>query len=108
MDHWKRRTLWIIRSGGTEVGYLDLADEDDHLLIGNIIIHPSHQRRGLGTAVLLELLDKLDNKPARLQVFRDNPARSLYERLGFRVIATTAHHHRMERSADHVPGDRHT
>jgi ribosomal protein S18 acetylase RimI-like enzyme len=33
--------------------------------------------------------------PVRLRVLRTNPARELYERLGFRIYGTTETHHLM-------------
>jgi ribosomal protein S18 acetylase RimI-like enzyme len=60
------------------------ADGTTHVV--DIAVHPRHQGRGIGTAALRAVLDEAGG-PARLTVRRDNPARRLYERLGFVVVA---------------------
>jgi ribosomal protein S18 acetylase RimI-like enzyme len=52
----------------------------------DVAVHPRHRGHGLGTAALRAVLDEADG-PVRLVVRRDNPARRLYERLGFRPVA---------------------
>jgi ribosomal protein S18 acetylase RimI-like enzyme len=50
---------------------------------------PAHRGRGIGTALLAELMDRARERrlPAlSLSVERDNPAARLYERAGFRTI----------------------
>jgi ribosomal protein S18 acetylase RimI-like enzyme len=65
---------------------------------------PSHQGAGLGTLLLYSLLGEADaaRAPIRLRVLRTNPARRLYERLGFAVAGESATHFLMERT----PGTR--
>jgi GNAT superfamily N-acetyltransferase len=50
------------------------------------------ENQGLGTAIIKHLLRQASqqNMPASLQVLEVNPARQLYERLGFRAIGETA------------------
>jgi ribosomal protein S18 acetylase RimI-like enzyme len=57
-----------------------------------------HRGRGIGTAALRMLLGEAARagKPVRLHVERTNPARHLYERLGFRWIADEGIHWLME------------
>jgi RimJ/RimL family protein N-acetyltransferase len=45
------------------------------------------QRQGIGTSVIQQVLDEArrSGKPVALQVLKVNPARRLYERLGFSV-----------------------
>ncbi|KPN97726.1 GNAT family N-acetyltransferase [Lysinibacillus sp. ZYM-1] len=80
----------IIAVGEQYVGRL-LADElsDYHHLI-DISILPSYQGKGIGTFLIAQLLQKAreGNKPVILQVFHTNPARNLYERLGFQVASS--------------------
>jgi len=80
----------IIAVGEQYVGRL-LADElsDYHHLI-DISILPSYQGKGIGTFLITQLLQKAreGNKPVILQVFHTNPARNLYERLGFQVASS--------------------
>jgi ribosomal protein S18 acetylase RimI-like enzyme len=81
-----RNTIEIISSGGIDVGACHWRLEDDHVYIELLEVHPDHQNRGIGTAVLSKQLARSD-WPAtiRLSTRQGNPARHLYERLGFRV-----------------------
>jgi ribosomal protein S18 acetylase RimI-like enzyme len=50
--------------------------------------------RGLGGAIVRSIVEDATRRrsPVRLQVLRPNPARRLYERLGFRVVGETVTH----------------
>ena len=65
--------------------------------IGNIAIDPVMQGQGLGSALLCAILAGAAREaiPVRLQVLRVNPARHLYERLGFVVEGETPTHFQM-------------
>lgn len=78
-------------------GYIACARTPSEIALHNIMISPGYQNRGLGTAVLRELLAeaRAKNIPVRLQVLRVNPARHLYERLGFTLQEETATHYRL-------------
>jgi ribosomal protein S18 acetylase RimI-like enzyme len=59
----------------------------------SLAVDPGHRGRGVGTALLRELLHQArDRGLARLSlsVERDNPSRRLYERLGFETIDPAA------------------
>jgi ribosomal protein S18 acetylase RimI-like enzyme len=77
--------VWIIESADQLIGVLDYTFHEDHLDLSRITIHPDHQNRGVGTAVITDLLNEADRRgvPTMLQVFDINPALHLYERLGF-------------------------
>jgi GNAT superfamily N-acetyltransferase len=55
-----RRVLrWVVRGGDGLTGHvvLVLPDLDNqHLALSNVVVHPDHRRRGLGTALLREAL----------------------------------------------------
>jgi ribosomal protein S18 acetylase RimI-like enzyme len=74
----------IIVVDGTPVGAL-MVSEQDVITLADISVHPEHQRRGIGTGVLRDLLDRAQacGKDVILHVDHCNPARSLYERLAF-------------------------
>ena len=60
---------------------------------------PAVQGLGIGTYCLERLIATADESrlPIRLQVFRTNPARALYTRLGFETVSRTESHATMER-----------
>ena len=86
----------LIERGGAPVGRLYLAEQDAMLLIVDIALLPAARGTGLGTAILTDLL-AAETRPVQLQVLRMNPARRLYERLGFRQVEEQAFRIRMVR-----------
>ena len=72
---------------GELVGYLVCSRYDTVWHLMNVSVEPEEQRMGVATALLLELLEQIDDHEARLtlEVRRSNaPAIALYERFGFR------------------------
>jgi GNAT superfamily N-acetyltransferase len=74
---------------GEPAGRLYVARWKEELRIIDIALLPEYRRRGIGTAVLAHLTAEAAGKalPLRIHVERFNPARALYERLGFRPVA---------------------
>jgi len=86
---------------GTAIGVLDVSDEGDHLYLGRIEILPEAQGRGIGSALIRDLVGR--GRPVRLHVFTNNArARLLYERLGFTVDRDAE---REGRLSMHHPGE---
>ena len=92
----------IVQLDGGDVGVLCLEREEDGFLLANIEILPPHQNRGLGTRIIEDILAsaRRDCLPVRLQVLKANPARRLYERLGFVVTGETDTHYLMRYSPE--------
>lgn len=86
---------FIITLGGKDIGFYNGITSDDKYEIGNICIIPEYQSRGIGTAILRELLSKNVDKEISLQYFKCNPVGKLYERLGFKLAGETAYHYQM-------------
>ncbi len=83
-------------------GWDDAAQEtyfraNSEVSVAVIEILPQHQRRGLGSAVVKDIVSEAKSRglPVTLQVLKVNPARKLYERLGFRIVGETETHYRM-------------
>jgi len=78
----------IIVADGEDVGVVQVCDEADHLYLSRVEVLPAWQGRGVGSGVIraLQALARAQGRPVRLHVFDINPARRLYERLGFRVV----------------------
>jgi ribosomal protein S18 acetylase RimI-like enzyme len=73
-------------NAGIPIGALDVRDEADHAYLSRIELLPGYQDRGIGSAVIRDLL--AEGREVRLHVFAVHVrARRLYERLGFRVEA---------------------
>jgi GNAT superfamily N-acetyltransferase len=80
------RSVWLALDG-TDVGWLQAITQDDELFVAQMFVDSPFQRRGIGTEVMKRLIGEANefDLAVRLNVVRINPARRLYERLGFRV-----------------------
>jgi len=77
-------TMVII--AGRRAGYISVKQTPDSIYIDNIQISPAWQGHGIGSDILKRILDGSDKKSVRLATFDDNPAKRLYERMGFSVV----------------------
>lgn len=84
----------IITLDGRDIGMIATQERDADLFLALIEIEPEHQRQGIGATLIKEIIAAgiRMKKPVFLHVLRANPARSLYERLGFSVVAETPTH----------------
>jgi GNAT superfamily N-acetyltransferase len=91
-------TIQIIQHDGHDVGMYELQERDDDWFLARIEILPEYQNRGIGTVVIKRMIDAVaaTDKPFRLQVFKVNPARKLYARMGFIETGETETHILME------------
>jgi ribosomal protein S18 acetylase RimI-like enzyme len=87
----------VVVGAGRDVGAIAVEWQDDHVFLADIEIVPVWRGRGLGTALVGAVLPEacLRQLPVALQVLRGNPARWLYERLGFIVVAQSEGHYQM-------------
>lgn len=98
---WYRATYpdgeWlIVERAGAPIGRLYLAGDMGMAMIVDISLLPEARGTGLGTAILKDLLAG-ETRPVQLHVEKRNPARRLYERLGFRLVEEGAIYDRMVR-----------
>ncbi|MBW4582416.1 MAG: GNAT family N-acetyltransferase [Tildeniella nuda ZEHNDER 1965/U140] len=77
----------MICDQGEAAGIMCVIDQGEALFFHYIAILPTHQRQGLGTQLIRKVLAKAAERglPVKLNVLKINPAKALYERLGFRV-----------------------
>lgn len=88
----------IIEANGQPVGLLAVKESAQFIFLHRIFLLPQAQKRGMGTRLIREILQSAQKRglPVRLRVLKVNPARALYERLGFAVIEETETHYLME------------
>src|SRR5438067_4721946 len=82
------KAISVITLDGADVGVLWVERRPAELYIAEIEVAPEFQGRGVGTAVLADVLARAraEALPVTLQVLQANAgAGRLYERLGFRV-----------------------
>ena len=87
-EKWAVQNYQIVELSGQRVGAIWLSEESDHLWLREIQISPPHQNRGIGTKLLMKMMDEAtaSGLPIRLRVLTENRAKALYERLGFKII----------------------
>lgn len=81
------------------VGFYNGKNKDYNTFeIGNICVKPEYQNKGIGTAVLKEILFEHKEQSIKLQVFKINQkAIKLYEKMGFKKEDETETHYIMEK-----------
>jgi len=95
--HYAAAEWLVIERGGQPVGRLCLLDKPDDLHIVDISLLPHARGQGLGGAILEDILDAARElgKGVAIHVEINNPALSLYRRLGFEVVGDAGIHHLM-------------
>jgi ribosomal protein S18 acetylase RimI-like enzyme len=82
-------TAWdVILVDGEPAGRLYVARWDDQIRIVDIALLPEYRGRGIGTDLIRGLFEEADAsaRPVRIHVEMNNPAMTLYRRLGFAPI----------------------
>jgi ribosomal protein S18 acetylase RimI-like enzyme len=90
----------IVEIDREDAGMLLVEEKSEHFFLRRIELLPKFQRRGIGTRLVSAVIEEAagKNKPVFLQVLRVNPARILYERLGFTTYEETKSHYKMKHS----------
>lgn len=107
-DNWQRerfdenfdpKRLQMIEYAGRSIGYVSIQRSGNEIILAAIEVAPEFQNQGVGTYLIQNLLGDSDesNLPAKLFVLKVNPARRLYERLGFECTGETPTHFVMKR-----------
>lgn len=83
----------IICQGAARIGLLKVRRDADEWVLVQFQVLPSYQGQGIGKRVVRALLEQARQaqRPVRLSVLKGNPARRLYERLGFQPTSETDH-----------------
>jgi ribosomal protein S18 acetylase RimI-like enzyme len=86
-ERWNVKEVEIITSDGENVGWMQSSIRNDGRYLEQIFIDAPFQRRGIGTTIIHRLVDRANRagQPVTLGVVKTNPARHLYQRLGFRI-----------------------
>jgi ribosomal protein S18 acetylase RimI-like enzyme len=96
-DHSETQVVLV---DGIAVGLLRVSESESAVFIDQVEIVPDYQDRGIGTALINDLLAR--GRPVELRVMKVNAdARRLYERLGFRVIDDNEKHYHVRAEPSH-------
>jgi ribosomal protein S18 acetylase RimI-like enzyme len=81
--HYPDASFDVILVGGEPAGRLIVTRSPEALHVVDIALLDEHRGRGVGSGLLRELIAEAGERPVSIYVEVNNPARSLYERLGF-------------------------
>ena len=92
-------SLWLVAVEGAEViGYVGSQTVLGWTDMMNVAVHPDHRRKGVGEKLVLALEDALKGQESTcltLEVRASNePAKSLYEKLGFSEVGRRKNYYR--------------
>ena len=93
-NDWNAAAFEILLCDGVPCGYVSIEDRDDVVHVREIVVLPAFQSRGIGSAVLREVIEQARARRAsvNLGTFHLNRAANLYRWLGFRETGRTATH----------------
>jgi GNAT superfamily N-acetyltransferase len=93
-ERFEPARMEIIESAGDAIGYISVERHRRFIFLSAIEVEPDFQSQGIGTCLIRDLQDEAERQglPLRLRVLQGNPARRLYERLGFVAMGETETH----------------
>jgi ribosomal protein S18 acetylase RimI-like enzyme len=97
-EYYPDAQLAIIENDDVPIGRLYVDRREREIEIIDIALVPAMRGRGIGKRLLEQLLDEGRSTARRVRIYVEhfNPARGLYDRLGFRQIGTNGVYHEME------------
>lgn len=98
-DFYDEKHTQIVQVEGEDVGWLTVLRESDSIEVDSIYISSARHGAGLGTSLLEQIIAEADaeGKPVTISTAKINPARRLYNRLGFEVTGESEFKVYMER-----------
>ena len=106
-QHWQENytdTSWdVILLDGEPIGRLYVARWPEEIRIVDIVLMPEHRSAGIGTRFFRELFEEADRSGRKVSIHVEafNPAKRLYERLGFVQAGDRGVYLLMERAPEH-------
>lgn len=92
-----QQDMRIIQCEGKDAGiFTFFYDEKGDAFIELIALMPEYRGKGIATQIITKVLEENKGRRVHLQTFRENPARELYQKLGFHKYGETETHWLME------------
>lgn len=87
-EQFKGAEFSIVAQGGRSIGRLYLDRRANEIRIIDIALLPHFRGRGIGVAILKHVMEIAanDHLPVTIHVEKNNPAMSLYKKLGYKLI----------------------
>jgi len=101
-EQWDPAQVRMVALDGVDVGWLQTGTQDDDFFIAQLFVDQPFQRKGIGTELMKRLIEEAERagQSVRLEVVKINPARRLYERLGFRITGEDERKFHMKRDGN--------
>jgi GNAT superfamily N-acetyltransferase len=101
---WNASEVRIIMLDDADIGWLQGAPREGAFFLAQLFVDAAHQGRGIGTQIMHDLIGeaRLLGQAMTLEVVKINPAKRLYDRLGFRVTGEDERKFYMRREPDAV------
>lgn len=90
-ESYEDTSFEVVLADGEPAGRLIVARWPQELRVVDVALLPEHRGRGIGGALMRELIEEADERRVKVSVHveRFNPARRLYARLGFQPVSET-------------------
>lgn len=87
----------IVLDGGKPIGRIFLSRRESVIILVDIALLPEYRGRGIGGALIEELLGEAERtgKSVQLHVVKINRAQNLYRRFGFEIVEDAGSHWKM-------------
>jgi ribosomal protein S18 acetylase RimI-like enzyme len=85
----------ILEHEDSRIGYFLLKQSPEKLYLDQIHLIPEYQGHGIGSFFIKKFLSDAKNLNVELIVLKTNPAKKLYERLGFQIVGDDEYRHYM-------------
>ena len=97
INRFQQAITQIIYTDSQPIGRLSTSFNEEGVMLNEIHLVPSAQGRGLGSEIIKTILEdaKAKARPVFLMVLKANPAKILYERLGFVIYKEENHRYYM-------------
>ncbi|WP_024768570.1 GNAT family N-acetyltransferase [Aquimarina macrocephali] len=91
-------SAYVILKSNQRAGVLKYIETGHAIEILQIQVLPEYQGHGIGKYVIKDLIEtaKASNKNMILKVLKENPAKYLYERMGFKTVDEDKHEFHMK------------
>ena len=86
-DGFKLEQIKVLRRAGGDIGWMQVSETEEEMHLDQLHLIDGARNQKIGTHLIRMLQDRARaaDKPLALNVIRGNPAKALYERLGFRT-----------------------
>lgn len=88
IEHFTPEHIQVIQFDEVDIGYIKILKNQAYDVLEGIYLSQEYRSLGIGGSVIADRL-RASKKPMRLNVYKTNPAKHLYLRLGFRVIQSS-------------------